>query len=472
MVVRQRSANPAEVAASGGPAIDQPLLEAALDAEARPQDWAGEFRWVLDHGALLPVAAEPAPSLGLSALNAQHATCFPRVSADEDWLASRSMAVVARRLAPLLAQGAAVALDLSALTRGGGHEPSPPEHLRLVVRGLEQVLPVALARQGLRARHLAFSAPAGHPGIAELLRLHRCAALGHPQLLIRLPNTLMRTLCTGGADQPAGGDESLLRLWHGLTGIAHREPGVHLLLQETTRSPCTLAAAERGNAVLPLSLFEARGDSAWLALELRLDRLLARSPATALVELRRLLRGTLRLADNLLEQVDWPSPELGQDALVNRRLALHLTGLGDVVDRWGLAPDDFATVRLALRWLRLVRRMLLHESNALAHERGPFPGLELQGLRASLGRSFGAEQAGRLLRRAGLRHRHLLVLSPYGVFPAGRPRHPLPAYLHLLPVMRLADSIAMHGDGIARALPVQAFRRLLRLSWAIAYHRP
>ena len=67
----------------------------------------------------------------------------------------------------------------------------------------------------------------------------------------------------------------------------------------------------------------------------------------------------LGLADNLVEQVEWPSPELGQDALVNRRVALHLTGFGDVIDRWGLDPEQFATVRLAVRWTGLVRRILL-----------------------------------------------------------------------------------------------------------------
>lgn len=472
-MVGLQSVNPAEQAACTGPAIDHGLLEAALATETRPGDWAGEFRWALGHGALLPPAGQPVSSLDLRAIHAQHATCFPQVSADEEWLATRSMPVVARRLAPLLAHGAAVALDLSTLGRNAAPEPSRPEQLRLVVRGLEQVLPRALAREGSPGvGRLAFSALASHPGIAELLRLRRCTALGHPQLLIRLPNALMRALCMGAPAGPAGDHESLVQLWQGLTGIAHRDAGVHLVLQGATRPPCALSAAERGNAVLPLSLFEARSDGAWLALELRLDRLLARTPASACTELRRLLRATLRLADNLLEQVGWPSPELAQDALVNRRLALHLTGLGDLVDRWRLPPEAFATVRLVQRWLQLARRMLLRESNALAQERGAFPGLELQALRAGLERSFGAERAGRLLRRVRLRHRHLLVLSPYAVFPTGRPRHPLPAYLHLLPVMRLADSIAMYGDGLAGALPAQAFRRLLRLSWAIAYHRP
>jgi len=454
-------------------AVDTRLLDAASSAEAQCRRWSGEFRWLLGHAAIGPVAGpEPGAALTLAAAAGQHAVCFPRVSGDEDWLAGRSMAVVARRLAPLLAPGSEVALDLSAVTRAAQGERPRPEHMRLVVRGLEQALPGALQRYGIAPGRLTLSVRADHPGIGDLLRLRQCGALGHPRIAIRLPDALMQALCAAGEGRSIAWSGDPLPLWQGLTGIGHREPGVHLLLQQTTRPPCTLSGGERSDAVLPLSLFETPADSAWLAVELRLDALPIDAPAAALAELRRLLRATLRLADNLVEQVEWPSPELGQDALVNRRVALHLTGFGDVIDRWGLDPEQFATVRLAVRWTGLVRRILLRESNALARERGPFPGLELRELQASLSRSFGTERARRLLRQAGLRHRHLLVLSPYGVFPSGNARRPLPAYLHLLPVTRFADTIAMHGDGIVRALPPQTFRRLLRLTWAIAHNRP
>ena len=76
------------------------------------------------------------------------------------------------------------------------------------------------------------------------------------------------------------------------------------------------------------------------------------------------------------------------------------------------------------------------------------------------------------LRRAGLRHRHLLVLSPWVVLPVGQPRYPLPSYLHLLPVLRHADTIAMHGHERCRALPLATYRRLLQMTWAIGRNRP
>ncbi|MEZ5640288.1 MAG: hypothetical protein R3E92_24440 [Burkholderiaceae bacterium] len=76
--------------------VDAELLEAATAAEPGPRAWVGEFRWLLGHAAIAPLAAtEPDAPLSLGAIAGQYAACFPRVSADEDWLAGRSMAVLA-----------------------------------------------------------------------------------------------------------------------------------------------------------------------------------------------------------------------------------------------------------------------------------------------------------------------------------------------------------------------------------------
>lgn len=450
------------------------VVEAALAPERDAVRRRAEFAWLVRHPAIGPVdgGADASARLHLGNIAAQHAARFPVVSGDADWLAHRSVTVVARRLAPLLAAGGEVALDLSVLARGEAAAAERREQMRLAAAGLAAGLPGALRPFGLEARGLTLSAGAEHPGLGELLALRDCAALGRPRIVVRLPDQLMQALQGLPAAAGRGGTAEALQLWHGVTGLAHREPAVRVVLQRTTRPSCSLAGAEPVDAVLPVGLFEARAESAWLAVRLRLDALGARVPEDALPELRRLLAAALRLADNLVDQLDWPSPELAQDALVNRRLALHVTGVGSLVDGWGLDPADVATVTLVARWLGVVRRLVLRESNRLARERGPFPGLELRDLARTLSRSVGEERARRLLRQAGLRHRHLLVMSPWDVFPAGPPRRPLADYLHLLPAIRCADTIAMHGDGLRRALPVAAFRRLLRLTAAIARNRP
>jgi hypothetical protein len=447
------------------------LLEAALGAEHDVRRWQAEFAWLLAHPALAPVAAAGGHELSVRNIAGQHAARFPLVSGDPEWLRNRSMPVVARRLAPLFAAGCEAALDVTSVARGDTTRESSAEQMRLVAAGLAEALPSALRRYGFDLAPLTLCASAEHPGLGELLRLRGCAALGRPRIVVRVPDRLMLALRADG-ERDHGEREESLRTWHGLTGLVHRQPGFHLVLQQTTRPACALAGAERADAVLPWSLFEARAETAWLAVAIRVDALRSGSPAEGLAEVRRLLRACLRLADDLVDQLEWPTPELAQDALVNRRLAVHVTGIGAAVDRWGLDPAAFPTVRLADRWVGLLRQLMLRESNALARERGPFPGLELRDLASTLSRSLGDERASRLLRQAGLRHRHLLVLSPYAVLPAQTSRHPPAAYLHLLPVLRWADTVAMHGDALARTLPVSAFRRLLRMTWAIAHNRP
>lgn len=454
----------------GASVPDADLLQAASAIEADAAFWVAEFAWLLRHPALAGVGAAGSP-LGPHTGAGEHAVRFPAACADAAWLGERSVHALARRIAPLLAGGGEVSVDLSVLAGGERSDTVRREQMRLVTGGLAGLLPAALARFGVAARGVVFSAGADHPGLGELLRLRACAGLGHPPVLLRLPDRLILALRGAESDGCADWPGDPLRMWQGLTSLAHREAGIHLVLQQTTRPACALAASERADAVLPASLFEVRAQTAWPALRLSLEALGADSPAAATRELRRLLAAGLRLADNLVEQVDWPAPELAQDAWVNRRLAVHLTGIGDLVDAWRLDPADFACARLVARWMRLARRLMRRESNALARERGPFPGLDLREIESTLSRSFGGEHARRLLRQAGLRHRHLLVLSPFSLFPQGRPRRPLPSYLHLLPALRWADTIALCGDGMARALPLATYRRLLRMTWAIARNR-
>jgi hypothetical protein len=461
--------------AAGSRSVSADLLDLAIADEADQALWRKEFHWFLAQPAIRAIVehADPDQPLTVAQLAGQQVLRFPVVSGDAEWLADRSMAVLARRLAPMLVAGAEVSVDLSHVARGDEPDAVRHEQLRLVTAGLDARLPGALARYGVIPRGLTFSAGADHPGLGSLLRIRESASLGRPLVAIRVPDRLLDALGkhpTRGESPPWSGDPH--RLWAGLTELAHRDAGVALVLQHTSRPSCALAAGERGDAVLPCSLFEARAMTAWLAFEIDLAATGFGGRRADLLTVRRLLQAGLRLADNLMDQLDWTCPELGQDALVNRRLAVHVTGVGDVIDRLDLDPAAFPTVRLAVRWIKLLRRMMVRESNRLARTRGIYPGFEVRDLESTLSRTYGGDYARRVLRQAGLRHRHLLVLSPYGVFPRGGSRHPPGGYLHLLPVLGCADTVAMYGHGMRRALPLAAFRRLLQMTWAIARNRP
>lgn len=469
----RRQARPVDSERPRRPVSDE-LLELAAAEEANRAYWRREFRWFLGHPAIRPVGVAPNPdrALAVGDLSGQQVLRFPIVSGDAEWLAERSMTVLARRLGSLLLAGHSVSMDLSCVARDDDAGRLRKEQLRLVSSGLDARLPGALQRRGVEPHGLMFSLAADHPGLVSLLRLRESESLGRPQVTIRVPDRLFALLGKAADGAASGWPGDPQRSWLMLTELAHRDAGTALVLQHTTRPSCTLGAAERGDAVLPRSRFEARALTAWLAFEVDLARLGLAGWQADLQGMRRLLRTGLRLADNLMDQIEWSSPELGQDALVNRRLALHITGFGDVVDRLGMDPAAFPAVREAARWMRLLRRLMIRESNLLARARGPYPGLEVRDVESTLMRSYGNDHARRILRQAGLRHRHLLVLSPFDIFPRHAPRHPPGAYLHLLPVLASADTVAMYGDGARHALPLAAYRRLLQMTWAIARNRP
>jgi hypothetical protein len=260
-------------------------------------------------------------------------------------------------------------------------------------------------------------------------------------------------------------------VWRELSRHSHADPGVDLVLGPTTRPACDLSRGEQGEVVMPLSLFEAGAETAWLALQVDFCGLGPWPDRERFRALRRMLRVGMRLADNLMDHLDWPSIGLRHDAMLNRRLAIHVTGIGDWVDRCGMDPAAFSSLRLVERWLGLMKQLMLRESSALARSRGPFPGLGAQELVRTLAEQYGADAARTFVRQRGLRHRHLLTLSPFALFPEAGARHRLSAYLHLLPVIRRADTIALYGNGLRHGLSLGEYRRLLQMSWAIARNR-
>src|SRR5262245_35979386 len=101
---------------ASGPRCDAELLESATAMERDFRSWEAEFRWLLAHPAVGPIAGDEV-LLTLRSIAGQHAATFPLVSGDAQWLRERSMPVIARRLAPLLARGREAALDVTAVAR-------------------------------------------------------------------------------------------------------------------------------------------------------------------------------------------------------------------------------------------------------------------------------------------------------------------------------------------------------------------
>src|SRR5690606_2560287 len=115
--------------------------------------------------------------------------------------------------------------------------------------------------------------------------------------------------------------------------------------------------------------------SAWLPLVIRLPAFADPAGRIDRERLRRALSAAVGLGEALRDGLAWPDPALERDAAEDRRRAVELRGLGDVVARRALHPHDLH----ALRWLEalvtVAQAELWARSQALARERGPLPAL-------------------------------------------------------------------------------------------------
>lgn len=285
-----------------------------------------------------------------------------------------------------------------------------------------------------------------HPKLLRFLQLRGCRELGCPRVAVRFDTSVRYSK----------------RTWQMLIELSHTDERVILLPVMAVRPLSGLHASERGQCVMPVGLFEAPAGSAWIMLELNAARL-APPPL-----LRQQLATCLRFADNLIDVQDWPQPRLRMDALLNRRIALHLVGIGQLVADAGLDPASFSTLQQVQRWLVFVRKCFVRESRLLARNRGPFPAFGADELVASLAPRYGVADANRLVRNRSLRHRHLLALSPFAVFPDSPDVAADEHALSLLPAISCADILTMYGKDMRRRMRLGSWSRLLQMTGALA----
>ena len=142
-------------------------------------------------------------------------------------------------------------------------------------------------------------------------------------------------------------------------------------------SPCSLLSAETATGVLPGAAVQVPAGTAWLPMRIDLSRFADSGGCLQENAIERALCRSVEIGELLHDAVHWPTARMRHDAWLNRRLAIIVTGFGDLVRRRGQDPADFASLAELSQFLRWAQAMLLRQSRAVAQGIGNLPALEL-----------------------------------------------------------------------------------------------
>ncbi len=352
-----------------------------------------------------------------------------------------------RIVAGHLADGERVCVTLADARRDAG--------ARDRLQALLDVLAVALGRASVPGRRLELALPAGFVCPAEAWTL-RFAALGAGPLYLR---TERAAFVACGRAVPPGFWAAAWRVSAG--GFVHCS-------HAPTVAPSTpLLAAEEAGAVLPGLGLAVPAGSAWVTG--RVD-VAAHADAAGNVDwpaLTRALEVRVDEGDRVHDEARWPTPAMRHDGWRNRRLAILVTGLGELARRRDALPVTRVQFREFAALVARIRRVLVARSRVLASRRGVLPALAAGDPTRSLAataHSAWAERWNRALETAGVRHRNLLAISPFSILTDAA--DPDPRCFDLLPLIEQADACAARGPVSPCRWKYKEFIELHQRTWA------
>ena len=255
------------------------------------------------------------------------------------------------------------------------------------------------------------------------------------------------------------------RLWR-LRG----EPLVSTAFWPLVTSPCALLSSEVAENIVPVLGVQAPTESAWASASLLLPEFTSAKGELDEEALETALADVVAKLESVHDVVRWPTAAMRQDAWLNRRLAVHLGGLGDYVMQRGLDPRDHETLRELQRILQRVRRALRRQSQGLITGTGMLPAIDLSNpahrLGAGVAKDRWEQRWSRAVDRSAVRHRNLLILSPWALFPSEKADV---CYRNLAPLLRLADACAFRQKPPLLHWNISDFKHFHQGVWALVH---
>jgi hypothetical protein len=235
------------------------------------------------------------------------------------------------------------------------------------------------------------------------------------------------------------------------------------------RSACPLLSEEVAASVLPVAGVQVPASTAWLPIEIPLTNFTDSVGHMDWPRLVPALTEAVRIAEQVHDHLAWPFPRQQADAHLHRRLAFSLTGLGDLVLRRAWCPANIDSLNWLSGIVQRIRRELYAASALLTQKTGPLPAFARAdpsiGLSAGPQRDVWRSRWRTAVREAAVRHRNMLVLSPYSILPAEPDCKP--EFMDLLPVIRHADAWSFAAVAGFTDWSIVDYQRFHRRAWAV-----
>ena len=250
--------------------------------------------------------------------------------------------------------------------------------------------------------------------------------------------------------------ENEARLWGHLWELRDFTP-VSVVVPTVVTSPCPLLAEETADAILPSIGMQVPQDSAWVPMQVDVSGFETHQGDIRLGALEAALHDCVDRGDALHDAQVWPSRAMQYDSWLNRRLAVSIRGWGELVRSRGADPAAFQTLKDLEDLANFICETVRARSRALAKEKGHCPAVDLAGASISAGGKEMKLRWQRAVDAAALRHRNLITMSVWDIFPRRQPADT--SYFDLLPILRCANCLSFSRDVDINHWNVNEFRR-------------
>lgn len=245
-------------------------------------------------------------------------------------------------------------------------------------------------------------------------------------------------------------------------------PQVRLAFWPVVSSPSPLLSSEPAAALLPGCGLQVPAQSAWVLSRVDVSRFADRHGGLDKPQLGEQLATIVTACEAVHEKTRWPTPQMRQDAWLNRRIAIRLAGLGDYAGQQGLDPGHRATFGRLQDIVDFVRGELRELSRRCADRNETLPAIAASSpcgrLAGVAGKQAWERRWLRAVRQSAIRHRNLLVMSPWSLFPG---RYADFRYLDLLPLLAAADACEFQRECSVAHWNVNKFISFHRRAWAV-----